>query len=210
MTTRASDTVTRSINTPGQGADRHLCVPDSVCEGEPHMTRPLPDESTPSAPTRASVLWLGILGALAVTLWVAVIILMFSLPMLQEDHAGHRLLVSMVGLGAATVTIATFSLGARYLLHDSIARDHAKLLAEFQALREQVNVKVDDSTAEISSTLLNAIAQQAMIGARLAALAEQLSAKIDRVYWKGYEDSAHDRGFPGAEVFQLHGQRGGA
>src|SRR5688572_21586380 len=137
----------------------------------------------PLTPSRASLVWLGGSVALALALWAVTVSTAVA-------YAGGELelLVYVAGLAAAVATACAFSLGSRLALRDSMAKNQAHVLDEVRSIRAQMATHLDDSTTEINVALLDLIAQQAMASARLAALSEQLSAKVDSLYWHAYAD----------------------
>jgi hypothetical protein len=158
-------------------------------------------------PARASLGWLGGTAALALALWAVTV-------SAAVVYAGGELelLVYIAGLMASVVTGCAVSIAGRFFLHDAMVRNQARIINEVEAIRAQMATHLDDSTTEINVALMDLIAQQAMASARLAALSEQLSAKVDSLYWHAYADGAHDVGSgAAAQILPFPArQRGGA
>ncbi|MET7395567.1 hypothetical protein ABZS66_18965 [Dactylosporangium sp. NPDC005572] len=107
---------------------------------------------------------------------------------------------------ATALSLGTLVLAMRYLMRDARRRDHealraeraqerAILTAELQQLREQITAHAEDTTRELDAQFVQMVAQNAIAHAQIAAMCEQISLKLDGMWWGAYTNAAHDLGY---------------
>lgn len=152
-------------------------------------------------PSPASLVFITLAAAAALLSWPVVI----GLALSTRTDIGETRVLALAAF-ATTVSLGTLALAMRFLIRDAHRRDHVALfeereatraafMAELRKMRDEITARGDDTTGELDARLVAIIAQNAKAHARLAAMSEQISEKLDLMWWGAYTGAAHDLGY---------------
>ncbi|MER7002254.1 hypothetical protein ABT297_04285 [Dactylosporangium sp. NPDC000555] len=171
----------------------------------------------PIRASRTSLVFTTLAATVAALSWPLII----SLAVSTHTEADDTLVLTLAAF-ATTLSLGTLAFAIRYLMRDARRHDlenlHQQrkheaetLYAELQRLGDAIAARANDTTTELDARLVAIIAQNAAAHAQLAAMAEQISAKLDVMYWGTYTHAAHDLGYAVAgegKVIDFRGRRG--
>lgn len=177
----------------------------------------LPAIESANRTSRTSIAFTTLAGAVALLTWPVVIGLAVSTRTEPEDT-----LVLTLAAFATTLSLGTMVFAIHYLMRDARRRDQVALeqqrtqdlevvRAELETLGQALAGRANDVTAELDGRMMALIAENALAHAQLAAMSEQISAKLDGIYWGTYTHAAHDLGYAVAgegKVIDFRGRRG--